>query len=140
MSDTIELTDIFLRAMGAFYAFAGVVATRVGLTSHFLDQAIAAIAAKKPTRAENAQAAWLLAGAAMVLVAGVLLLAGLELAAWAFLATAAAQATYIYYVAPRYFDVADPPDARGRQQTTNAFVIFSAATAFVVWAAYRGRR
>jgi hypothetical protein len=42
-------------------------------------------------------------------------------------------------VAPRYLDREDPPDAHGRQQTTNAFVIYAAATAFILWAAYRGR-
>ncbi len=139
MPETIELTDIFLRVIGAFYAFAGFVATRAAMTSHFLDRAIAAIAAKKPSRMETAQTAWLLAASALVLAAGVLLLAGLELAAWVFAASALGQAAYIFFVAPYYFDREDPPDPRGRRQTTNAFVIFSAATAFVIWAAWRGR-
>lgn len=42
---------------------------------------------------------------------------------------------YLFYVAPRYFDVDDPPDPRGRRQSTNAFVVYTAATAFVLWAA-----
>jgi hypothetical protein len=42
-------------------------------------------------------------------------------------------------LAPRYFDREDPPDAQDRQRTTNAFVIYTAATAFILWAAYRGR-
>ncbi|MDP1640378.1 MAG: hypothetical protein Q8L61_05620, partial [Hyphomicrobium sp.] len=82
MGETIELTDIFLRVIGAFYAFGGFVATRAGLMSRFLDQAIAAIAMQKPPAVERAQNAWLLANAALVLAGGVLLLAGLELAAW----------------------------------------------------------
>jgi hypothetical protein len=138
-SESIELTDIVLRVIGAFYAFAGYVATRSAMMSRFLDQAIAAIAMKKPTRAETAQNAWLLATAALVLTGGVLLLGGLELAAWVFVVSALGQAAYISYVAPRYFDADDPPGADGRRQTTNAFVIFAAATAFIVWAAYRGR-
>lgn len=139
MPETIELTDIFLRVLGAFYAFAGFVATRAATTSHFLDRAIAAIAAKKPSRMETAQTAWLLSASALVLVGGILLLAGLQLAAVAFIASSLGQALYIFILAPRYFDREDPPDPRGRRQTTNAFVIFSAATAFVVWAAWRGR-
>ena len=91
------------------------------------------------SRVEVAQAAWLLSAAAMVLAGGVLLLAGLQLAAFVFIASAIGQALYIYVVAPRYFDVEDPPSAQGRRQTTNAFVLFCAATAFVAWAAWRGR-
>lgn len=139
MPEAIELTDIFLRVIGAFYAFAGFVATRAAMTSLFLDQAIAAIPCKKPSRSETAQTAWLLSASALVLAGGVLLLAGLEPAAWVFVASAIAQAAYIFVVAPRFFDSNDPPDPRGRRQTTNAFVIFSAATAFVLWAAWRGR-
>ncbi len=139
MPESIELTDIFLRVIGAFYAFAGFVATRAGMTSHFLDRAIAAISLKKPSQVETARTTWLLSAAALVLAAGVTLLAGLQLAAWIFLASALGQALYIYFLAPRFFDREDPPDATGRRQTTNAFVIYSAATLFVVWAAWRGR-
>ena len=139
MGETIELTDVVLRIIGAFYAFGGFVATRTGLMSQFLDQAIAAIAQKKPTRSETAQNAWLTAAAALVLIGGVLLLAGLQLAAWVFVASSLGQAAYIYYVAPRFFDGENEPGAGGRRSSTNAFVIYSAATAFIVWAAYRGR-
>ena len=139
VGESIELTDIFLRAIGAFYAFGGYVATRAGLMSRFLDQAIAAIAMKKPTRTETAQNAWLLATAALVLTGGVLLLAGLQLAAWVFALSTLGQVAYIYYVAPRFFDMDNAPDADGRRGTSNALVIYAAATAFILWAAYRGR-
>ena len=139
MADSIELTDIALRVIGAFYAFAGFVATRAGLTSHFLDRAIAAISMKKTSRQESLQTAWLIAGAVIVYTGGVLLLAGLEAAVFMFALSALAQSIYIYSVAPRYFDVEDPPGPKGRRQTTNAFVIYSAATAFVVWAMWHGR-
>jgi hypothetical protein len=136
---TVELTDIVLRVIGAFYAFAGVVATRAAMMSRLLDQALAAISLEKTKPAETARNVWLFAGAALVLAGGVFLLAGMQLAAWTFAASALAQASYIYVVAPRYLDAGDPPDAQGRQQTTNAFVIYAAATAFILWAAYRGR-
>lgn len=139
MPETIELTDIFLRVIGAFYAFAGFIATRTGMMSYFLDRALAAITAKKPSRREIVQTAWLLSASALILAGGVLLLAGLQLAAFVFVASAVGQALYIFVLAPIYFDREDPPDPRGRRQTTNAFVIFTAATAFVAWAAWRGR-
>ncbi len=139
MGETVELTDVVLRIIGAFYAFGGIVATRAGLMSQLIDQAIAAIALKKPTRSERAQNAWMMATAALVLIGGVLLLAGLQIAAWVFLASSLGQAAYIYYVAPRFFDGKNEPDGDGRRASTNAFVIYSAATAFILWAAYRGR-
>ena len=139
MGETIELTDIVLRVIGAFYAFGGYVATRAGLMSRFLDQAIAAIAMKKPTASERAQNAWLLATAALVLTGGVLLLAGLQLAAWVFALSTLGQIAYIYYLAPRFFDKDNEPDADGRRATSNALVLYAAATAFILWAAYRGR-
>lgn len=139
MPGSVELTDIVLRLLGAFYAFAGFVATRAALMSLFLDRAIAAVGAQKPSRIEVNQSAWLISSAALVLVGGVLLLAGLQLAALAFVASALGQAAYIFLLAPRYFDREDPPDPGGRRQTTNAFVLYLAATAFILWAAWRER-
>jgi hypothetical protein len=139
VNEAVELTDIVLRVIGAFYAFAGLVATRSAMMSRFIDEALAAISLQKPKPAETARSVWMFAGAALVFAGGVFLLAGLKLAAWTFAASALAQASYIYVVAPRYLDADDPPDAQGRQQTTNAFVIYAAATAFILWAAYRGR-
>ena len=108
---------------------------RVPDASYFIDRAIAAIAAKKPSTIETMQTMWLLCAAALVLVGGVMLVLLLDGAPWVFLASAFGQAIYLFFVAPRYFDVEDPPDARGRQQSTNAFVVYCAATAFVLWAA-----
>ena len=99
----MDFTEISLRVIGAFYAFAGYVATRAGLTSHCIDRAIAAIAMKKPPRLETAQTVWLLCAAMIVLAGGVALLLLLDFAPWLFLASALGQAAYIYYVAPRYF-------------------------------------
>jgi hypothetical protein len=138
-SGGLEIADVALRLIGAFYAFAGYVATRAGLTSHFIDRAIAAIALKKPTAAETAQTAWLLCAAMLILIGGVLLMLQTHLAAWAFAASSLAQVAYLFFLAPRYFDVDDPPDSQGRRQSTNAFVVYTAATAFVLWAALTGR-
>jgi hypothetical protein len=58
----------------------------------------------------------------------------IDIAAWLFLASAAGQALYLFYLAPRYFDAEDPPDAAGRRRSINAFVIYIVATTLVVWA------
>jgi hypothetical protein len=131
-----EPTQLALRLVGAFYAFAGFIAARSALTSHFLDRAIAAIAAQKPKGVETAQAVWLLTAAFVILAGGAALMLLLDIAVWLFLASAVGQ---IAYTAPRYFDVGDPPDPDGRRRSYNAFVIYLAATAFVVWAYLTGR-
>lgn len=135
----MDLIDSLLRALGAFYVFAGVVGTRAGLTARFIDIAIGAISGGSPSRAETMRSSWLLAATSLVFAGGATLLFLLDAALWAFLASLLGQAAYLYWVAPRYLDKDDPPDAAGRQQTTNAFMIYLVATALVVWAASAGR-
>ena len=135
----MDIAEIGLRFVGAFYVFAGVVATRAALTSHFLDKAIAAIGGKGISRVERAITTWHLCAATLVLAGGVALTALLDIAPWLFVASAVGQAAYISVVAPRWFDVEDPPDPKGRQQTTNAFVVYCAATALVLWASFTGK-
>lgn len=136
---SVDGVQIALAAIGAFYAFAGYVATRAALMSRLLDQAIAAIAAKKPSRTETAQSHWLLSAAALVLAGGVFLLFLVDIAAWFFLASAFGQALYLFYLAPRIFDVEDAPDPVGRRRTVNAFAIYLVATAFVLWSLSAGK-
>jgi hypothetical protein len=135
----VDGIKVALCALGAFYAFAGYVATRAALTSHLVDHAIAAIAAKKPSRIETAQSYWLLAAATIVLAGGVALLFLIDIAAWLFLASSIGQALYLFYLAPRFFDVEDAPDAAGRRGSTNAFIIYLVATALVIWALSAGK-
>jgi hypothetical protein len=131
--------EIIQLLIGGFYVFAGVLVTRVALASHVLDQAIAAISAEKPSRADTLLTAWHLASASIILAGGVALMFRLDVAVWLFLAAAAGQGAYLFVLAPKYFDRIDPPDSSGRRQTTNAFFIYSAATAFVVWCNAQGR-
>ncbi|SFV38726.1 hypothetical protein [Hyphomicrobium facile] len=131
------MTEIALGIVGAFYAFAGWLATRAALTSLFMDLAIAGISGQKPKAAETAQSYWLLAAANLILAGGVALVIRADFAMWLFLLSAFGQAFYLYYLAPQIFDHEEPPDATGRAQTRNAFVLYLAATAFVVWAASR---
>lgn len=136
---SVDGIQIALCVIGAFYAFAGYAATRAALTSHFLDRAIAAIEATRPSRAEEARTLWLLVAAAVVLAGGVALLLLIDIAAWLFLASAIGQALYVFYIAPRFFDVEEAPDAAGRRQTINAFVLYVFATALVLWGLSAGK-
>jgi hypothetical protein len=134
----MDAIEIFLRVIGAFYVFAGWVATRAALTSRLLDQALGAISCRKPNRIETAQTAWFLVQAHLVLASGLALMLLSDLALWLFLAAAGAQALYLVHLAPRHFDPVDPPEPKGRRQSTNAFVFYAGATAFVMWAWQRG--
>lgn len=135
----MDPTEASLRLIGAFYTFAGYAATRAALTSYLFDRAIAAISGKRPSARESARTGWLLAGANIVFAGGLALTFLLDAAAYLFMASAAGQAAYLALLAPRYFDVEDPPDPKGRRQTTNAFVLYAVATAYVLWALYTGR-
>lgn len=135
----MDLVDLSLRLVGAFYVFAAYVAARAALMSLLIDRAIAAIALKKPPRAEILKSYWMLSATVLIVLGGAALLFLLDVAVWAFLASVLGQAFYLFIVAPRYFDVEEPPDEVGRRQTTNAFVIYLVATAFVVWAYSDGR-
>lgn len=132
-------TDIALRFVGAFYTFAGFVATRAALMSSFLDYAIAQIGMQKISTRERVQTAWLMAAAAGVFASGLALLLLLDVALWLFLISALGQAVYLVVLAPYYFDVEDPPDAKGRQGSTNAFVLYGAVTAIVIAAFSAGK-
>lgn len=134
-----DFSDLALRLVGAFYAFAGVVATRAGLTSRLLDVAIAAIDARKPNSSETGRAAWMLMAGIFILAGGIALVLRVDIAAWLFTLSALAQAVYLGVVAPRFLDHGDPPDPAGRQSTINAFFLYLAATAFVLWAFVSGK-
>lgn len=135
----MDIADIALRLVGAFYAFAGVVATRAAIMSAFLDLAIAKISLKSTPRREALRTWWLLAAAALIFVGGVALVVQIDVAQWVFVISALGQAAYLAVLAPLYFDADDPPDAGGRQSSINAFVLYLAATAFVLWGAAHGK-
>ncbi len=54
MEFTFDISQFMLRLLGAFYAFAGYIAGRAALTSRVLDQAIAALARRRPIPARRA--------------------------------------------------------------------------------------
>lgn len=135
----MALIDVVLRCLGVFYAFAGIVAVRVGLQSALLDAALAAIGGGKPSPLERLQTLWLVGGAVLIGWSGLALAVLWNGALPLFIANTVLQALYLWFIAPRYFDVADPPDPIGRSRTRNAFFIYFAVTTFVTAAAFNGR-
>lgn len=139
MDFSFDIAQFALRLLGAFYGFAGYVASRAALTSRLMDHAIAAIGGTKPDPRETQRSVWLLVGSVIIFAGGAALFLLLDVAPWLFAASAIGQALYLLVLAPRYFDLAEPPDERGRRQTTNAFLIYTAATFLVIWAAANGK-
>ncbi len=123
--------------VGVFYAFAGLVVIRAMTLDRLMDQVLAAI--KKPGRSfsPSFQSRLLQIGAYLTLASGLSLMMLSPFATVFFLSNAAWQGGYLawaaYAVPPE-----DDADAKGRRQTVNAFVLFLAATAFVVWLAAQG--
>ncbi len=127
-----------MRAIGAFYVLAGFFTARAALTSNLIDQAIAALTLKKTDQIESHRTLWLLSLSVLFFAGGVCLILLLEPAAWIFGAATLVQILFFLVLGPYYFDVADPPPPEARQRSINAFVVFVAATLFIVWADYTG--
>lgn len=129
-----DFTAVALTVTGAFYTFAGYVATRAGLQARLMDIAISAIDLQTPKPAETARALWMVLAGLFILAGGLALLLRTDLAALLFAVSALAQGLYLYVIAPRYLDPSDPIEPGGRRQTSNAFTLYLLATAFVLWA------
>lgn len=139
MTSGFDGIDAGLIVMGAFYAFAGIVAARAAVMSNILDEALSKISMKPTPPVERHLFWWLFSSSVVVFLGGVALMLRSEPALWLFVLSAAGQAFYLMLLAPRYFDRDDPPDAQGRSKTTNAFYVYLVATALVAFAASSGR-
>ncbi|MGE0699633.1 MAG: hypothetical protein AB7O57_11090 [Hyphomicrobiaceae bacterium] len=131
--------DIALRLVGAFYVLGGALLVRAVLSVRMLDAAIATISAEKPGAGSDGRALWHLANAVLLFAGGLALMLLSDLAVWLFVTSLAGQALYLFWLAPAHFDRLDAPDELGRRQSLNAFAIYAAATALVVWGWWRAR-
>jgi hypothetical protein len=118
-------------AIGAFYVFAGVVVLRAIALDRLMDTLLAALNDPSAPN-ELMRSRVLMGGAFLTLASGVVLMLLSPLAAPVFVANAVWQGAYLLW-ADRALPPEDGADARGRQQTKNAFAVYLAATAFVVW-------
>jgi hypothetical protein len=123
--------------LGAFYIFAGFVVMRSMAMSTLLDRMLLVLDPKSNSQMELVRSQVLLVGAYLTLISGVTLLIMSPFAPYAFILNTVVQGGYLIW-AERAFPPEDAIDRQGRQRTKNAFVIYLAATAFVVWMAYQG--
>lgn len=123
------------RAIGTFYIIAGLVVIRGARQEMLLDRMIEAIelgAGKAANPAERHATFGGLLIALLTLCSGVALIL---LSAWAlplFALCGLTQAAFLLYVG-RHLPPTTPLEALGRRRTTNAFIVYLVATAFVGW-------
>ncbi|MBX3581190.1 MAG: hypothetical protein KF810_04780 [Rhizobiaceae bacterium] len=136
----MDAAELALRAVGGFYAFAGIVAIRAGAMGEFLTKALIAIkgTVTDEDRADRARTKILAVNSVLMGIGGVLLAGLLDIAAPVFLLSVLIYAAYILVIAPRFLDPYDPPDEKGRRQSRNAMWLYLAASAFVVLAWWHG--
>lgn len=123
-------------AVGAFYVFAGVVVMRAMALDRVMDQLLAALNESSAAK-EQMRSRVLSVGAYLTLAGGAALMLLSPFAAPVFAINALWQGGYLMW-AEKALPPEDESDALGRRQTKNAFVIYLAATAFVMWLAAQG--
>lgn len=126
--------ELTLRAIGAFYVFAGIVGMRAMVMDHLMDQVLAGISLQ-PVPAKDHYRRWLLCCSVLAIGMGGMALMVLSL--WAvplFLFGAATQGSYLVW-ARTAFPSEDENERTGRRQTTNAGMLYGAATLLVCIAA-----
>ena len=129
--------EIALRAIGAFYIFAGIVGMRAMIMDHLMDQVLAGISLQ-PVPAKDHYRRWLLCGSVLAIgMGGTALLVPSLWAVPLFLFGATAQAFYLVW-ARTAFPPKNESDRTGRRQTINAGMLYAAATLLVCIAAGLG--
>lgn len=131
--------DILLQVIGAFYMFAGIVLVRAVMLDRLIGNATAAISAAPEDGRERVRTGYAIVIAVMTYLSGLGLMSLCDLAVYLFVAALLLQGAYLFWLAPRFLDTPEESQSRGRQQSTNAFVIFGAATALATWATSMGR-
>ena len=129
--------ELALRAIGAFYIFAGIVGMRAMVMDHLMDQVLAGIALQ-PIPTKDHYRRWLLVSSVLAIGMGGMALLVLNL--WAvplFLFGATTQAFYLVW-ARTAFPPEDESERTGRRQTTRAAMLYGAATLLVGIAASFG--
>ena len=121
------------RIIGAFYLVGGLVVLRQAWLNWRLEQMIVAIAPDARARlGERVADAFMLGGGFLVVASGVALMLLHRWTVVAVLACWGAQAVYLLW-AQRWHAPDGPIAFQGRRQSINAFALYSAVAALVLW-------
>lgn len=132
----LAFSQIVAIGVGAFYAFAGAVVMRALALDRIMNQLLAALNDPEAAK-ERRRSHVMTVGAFLTSGGGVALMLLSPFAPPLFVVGALWQCGYLLW-AERALPPEDDDDARGRRLTKNAFVVYLAAAAFVVWLAARG--
>lgn len=124
-------------AVGGLYIVAGAFVLRMMKLDVLMDGLLQALEGKPTSANERWKSAILTAGAYLTLAGGAALATLSFLALPLFLANTVVEGGYLVW-ATRALPPGDADETKGRRQTTNAFVIYAAACAFVVWLSVQG--
>jgi hypothetical protein len=119
------------RLLGGFYMIAWIIVLRQVAMNRVLDAALAALAGERTTAADRMQQRLLFTGACLTLASGLALLTLSRFAIPLFVLNSLFQGGYLLW-ARRSMPTQSTEGARGRRATVNAFLLFLAATLFVL--------
>lgn len=130
--------EIVLRAIGVFYALTAPLVIRTIGVSSLADVVLASISGEGANRAARFREMWIAAGALVIGAGGLALALLLDWAMPIFVFATVQQFVYLEYVAPRWLDPHDEPDAAGRKSTANAAIGYAIVSVVVVLAYWNG--
>ena len=119
------------RLIGAWYVFAGAVALNAWRVNAFMDRALEKLTLEPTDRIERLRGWTILGVGTLTLMSGICLILLSPLAPPVFLANCALQGAYFAW-ARKALPPKDEASRRGRRASTNAFLFYLAATAFVL--------
>ncbi len=129
--DQLDILAIVARLIGGWYIFAGAVALNAWRLNAFMDQALEKLTLKPTDRIEQLRGWTILGVGSLTLMSGIFLILLSPLAPPAFLACCALQGAYFAW-ARKALPPKDDASRRGRRASTNAFLFYMGATAFVL--------
>lgn len=135
----MDMIDAIMLAVGAFYAFAGLLLARAAVMERLLDQALARLTMKPLPRRDALASGFAGLLALVVFAGGVALMLRLTLAVGVFLSGTLLQALHLVWLAPAILDRDGPPDPAGRTRTRNAAILYAVMAVCVAWRAASGR-
>ncbi|MDO9337835.1 MAG: hypothetical protein Q7T61_15680 [Caulobacter sp.] len=129
--DQVNLLAVVARLIGGWYVFAGAVALNAWRMNVFMDRALEQLTLKPTDRFETLRGWTIFGVGALTLMSGIFLILLSPLAPPAFLACCALQGAYFAWAA-KALPPKDEAGRRGRRASTNAFLLYLGATAFVL--------
>ena len=127
----MDILAIVARLIGGWYVFAGAVALNAWRLNGFMDRALEKLTLQPTDRVEQLRGWTIFGVGALTLMSGLFLILLSPLAPPAFMACCALQGAYFAW-ARKALPPKDEAGRRGRRASTNAFLLYLGATAFVL--------